>query len=179
MPTLAHRNRRRLTSATKSTGLREIPQKPLRPSLCLKALLTPAATPRQDERVAFFFASLDQEANLGTSLIVIDDPASSLDDGRTIATAQEIRSLSGRVQQLIVLSHSKQLLCSVWDHADKQKGTSPIISDQDFKELDSLREYANRFHHDTNPPSWDTEIANINETQLLGFAKRVLAFTKK
>jgi hypothetical protein len=66
----------------------------------------------------FFFASLSNESNLGTSIVVIDDPIYSLDDSRTIATAQEIRLLLGIAKQVIVLSHSKQLLCTICQHVD-------------------------------------------------------------
>ena len=44
-------------------------------------------------------------------IVVIDDPASSLDDGRAFATVQEIRELVGRANQVIVLAHSRPILC--------------------------------------------------------------------
>ncbi|MFC1548139.1 AAA family ATPase [Candidatus Neomarinimicrobiota bacterium] len=74
--------------------------------------------------LAFFFAWLGQEQNLNSVTVAIDDPISSLDDSRAITTAQEIRNLAGRVQQLILLSHSKQLLCTVWQHADRSACTA-------------------------------------------------------
>jgi hypothetical protein len=37
-------------------------------------------------------------------------------------------------------------------------------------------EYANGFHHDTNP-ACETEV--INDAQLRGFVERALAFTRK
>lgn len=40
-------------------------------------------------------------------------------------------------------------------------------------ELRDITEYANRFHHDTNA-AWETEV--INDTELLGFVRRTLAF---
>jgi ABC-type uncharacterized transport system ATPase subunit len=46
-------------------------------------------------------------------VVVIDDPLSSLDDYRTAMTAQEIRAIAERSAQVLVLSHSKQLLCSL------------------------------------------------------------------
>ena len=51
-----------------------------------------------------------------------------------------------------------------------------ILQEIDEKELDALKEYANRFHHITNPMC-DTE--HINETELEQFSKRVLAFIQK
>ncbi len=68
--------------------------------------------------LAFFFASLDQDpALLANRIVVIDDPISSLDDQRALTTVQEIRWLSGRVAQVIVLSHNKSFLCRIWEHA--------------------------------------------------------------
>jgi wobble nucleotide-excising tRNase len=56
-------------------------------------------------------------------------------------------------------------------------GTALEILDQDdTRELGQLVEYANRFHHDTNP-AWETEI--INDAELLGFVRRTLRFAKR
>lgn len=43
----------------------------------------------------------------------------SLDEHRSLATVQEIQRLYERVSQVLVLSHSKSLLCAVWEGADK------------------------------------------------------------
>lgn len=43
-------------------------------------------------------------------------------------------------------------------------------------ELDAISEYANRFHHDTNP-AWETEA--INDTELCGWVERTLPFVRK
>ena len=43
-------------------------------------------------------------------------------------------------------------------------------------ELRDLVEYANRFHHDTNP-AWETAI--INDGELQGFVRRTLEFAKR
>ena len=69
--------------------------------------------------LAFFFAMLEQEPNLSDKLVIIDDPMTSLDDHRTLTTAQEIRKMSRRTAQVIVLSHAKPFLCQIWEHADK------------------------------------------------------------
>ncbi len=74
--------------------------------------------------LAFFFSSLKQDPDLATAVVVIDDPVSSLDDHRSQATVQEIRELSERVGQVIVLSHDKRFLCRIWSHADKARGTA-------------------------------------------------------
>ena len=49
---------------------------------------------------------------------MIDDPISSLDEHRALTTVQEIRRLVGQAGQVIVLSHSKAFLCSLWEGAD-------------------------------------------------------------
>ncbi len=51
-----------------------------------------------------------------------------------------------------------------------------ILDDDDLQELLDLTEYANRFHHDTNK-AWKTE--TINDTELVGFVRRALAFTRR
>ena len=51
-----------------------------------------------------------------------------------------------------------------------------ILNAQDLQELRDVVEYANRFHHDTNP-AWETEV--INAAELTGFTNRALAFAKR
>ncbi|MCL6550293.1 MAG: AAA family ATPase [Acidothermus cellulolyticus] len=213
--------------------------------------------------LAFFFAALDQDPDLSRKVVVIDDPISSLDDHRSLTTAQEVRRLSLRAGQVIVLSHDKRFLGRVWDGADPTTRTALEIVregsgstlrawnvDQDSitehdrrhlrfrefvrsgtgdrreiardirlhleaflrvacpdhfgpgtllgpflglcrqcagqpteildqaatQELGELVEYANRFHHDTNP-AWETEV--INDAELQSFVKRTLAFARR
>lgn len=211
--------------------------------------------------LAFFFASLDQEPNLAQKIVVIDDPMTSLDEHRTLRTRQEMRGLFSKVEQMIVLSHSKPFLCALWADAstndrsayrlartasgseivewdvrndsitehdkryelmagyvqsggadverkvaaalrptleaflrvaypnefppgqllgpflgrcDQSPGT--IISVDDANELRALKDYANRFHHDSNA-AWETEA--INETELTDFAERTILFISR
>ena len=51
-----------------------------------------------------------------------------------------------------------------------------ILSAADIAELRSLLNYANRFHHDTNP-AWQT--AAINDAELSDFAQRTLIFASR
>jgi wobble nucleotide-excising tRNase len=67
--------------------------------------------------LAFFFASLEQDQQLAQKIVVIDDPMTSLDEHRSLTTVQEIRRLLPRVDQVIVLSHSKPFLCNLWEGA--------------------------------------------------------------
>jgi wobble nucleotide-excising tRNase len=51
-----------------------------------------------------------------------------------------------------------------------------ILPQADSAELRALLDYANRYHHDTNP-TWQTE--NINDAELTNFASRTLAFIRR
>jgi wobble nucleotide-excising tRNase len=80
---------------------------------------TLSAGDRNTLALAIFFASLEQGGNLANKIVVIDDPVSSLDEHRSLATVHEICQLSQRVAQVIALSHSKPFLCSVWEATDQ------------------------------------------------------------
>ena len=67
---------------------------------------------------AFFLASLESRPNLQDTIVVIDDPISSMDDHRLTTTVQRVRELSSRTAQVIVLSHSKSFLCRIWEGAN-------------------------------------------------------------
>ncbi|WP_334147148.1 AAA family ATPase [Hyphomicrobium sp.] len=79
---------------------------------------TLSAGDRNTLALAFFFASLDQDPQPAQKIVVIDDPMTSLDEHRSLTTVQEMRRLVGRVDQVIVLSHSKPFLCQLWEGAD-------------------------------------------------------------
>lgn len=89
---------------------------------------TLSAGDRNTLALAFFFASLEQDPNLGNKIVVIDDPMTSLDEHRTLRTREEIMALSARVRQVIVLSHSKPFLCNLWEQADKNTATALRIN---------------------------------------------------
>lgn len=80
---------------------------------------TLSAGDRNTLALAFFFASLEQDPNLANKVVVIDDPMTSLDEHRTLRTREEILAMARRVQQVIVLSHSKPFLCHLWEQADR------------------------------------------------------------
>jgi len=56
---------------------------------------------------------------------------------------------------------------------DRFSQHSPILSEEDTTELRDILDYANKFHHNTNP-SFATEI--INDGELTTFVKRTLSF---
>ncbi len=76
---------------------------------------TLSAGDRNTLALAFFFSHLDDLDR--DTIVVIDEPSSSLDDARSVVTAQEIRALSSRFSQVIVLSHVQSLLCEIWNFA--------------------------------------------------------------
>jgi wobble nucleotide-excising tRNase len=228
---------------------------------------TLSAGDRNTLALAFFFALLENDPNLSSKVVVIDDPMTSLDDHRRVNTALEVGKLFPKVNQLIVLSHCKQFACSVWNniHTNKEQNiaafqmqrvtrdtskvalwdvhsecyteydnrkrklrdylqdgsacdsrvvaesirpvlegfcrvayaedfppgtllgtfinsaknkglTHSAINSDDLEELEHLKNYGNRFHHDTNP-AYQTE--TINETELDGFVSRTLNFTTR
>lgn len=225
---------------------------------------TLSAGDRNTLALAFFFASLEQDPNRADTIVVIDDPMTSLDEHRTITTVEEIRQLARRVRQVIVFSHSKQFLCQMWEGSDTQTraalriirdgagstittwdvhqdcitehdrrhdlvraylrtanpatervvaqalrpileaylrvaypaefppGTligpfigvccqrvgqvNQVLSQGDIDELERLKNYANRFHHDSNP-AWQT--AAINDLELTDFIGRTIKFTRR
>lgn len=79
---------------------------------------TLSAGDRNTLALAIFFASLEYCGNLANTIVVIDDPISSLDDHRSMITMQEIRHLTEEAAQVIILSHNKPFLCSLWQSAD-------------------------------------------------------------
>jgi wobble nucleotide-excising tRNase len=109
---------------------------------------TLSAGDRNALALALFFVSLDRDPQLAQKIVVIDDPMTSLDDHRSLTTVQEIRRLAGRVRQVIVLSHSKPFLCSVWDGADRiARSAIKIIRDGDGSDL----------------AAWDVRLDSITE----------------
>lgn len=99
--------------------------------------------------LAFFFTSIEMNANRANMVVIIDDPMTSLDDHRSLTTRQEIRALLNEVDQVIVLSHSKAFLCGLWNSADKtlvsamkisRSGSTSTLSEWNV-EQDSITEH--------------------------------------
>ncbi len=101
--------------------------------------------------LAFFFATLQKRESLDDVIVVIDDPAPSLDDGRAFATVQEIRALVGRANQVVVLAHARPILCQLWERADKDTTTTiEIRNEVGVGEASTLA-------------AWDAEAAAVSE----------------
>lgn len=80
---------------------------------------TLSAGDRNTLALAFFFASLDQNPHKAQTIVIIDDPMTSLDEHRSLTTVQETGRLIPKVRQVIVMSHSKPFLCDIWKGTDK------------------------------------------------------------
>jgi wobble nucleotide-excising tRNase len=97
---------------------------------------TLSAGDRNTLALAFFFASLDRHAQLAQKIVVVDDPMTSLDGSRSLTTVQELRRLVDKVRQVIVLSHSRPFLCTVWEKADRNaRAAIKVIRDNDGSNL--------------------------------------------
>jgi len=69
------------------------------------------------------------------------------------------------------------LLGPFLNRCEQRLGTSDeLLDNTDTRELGDLIEYANRFHHDTNP-AWTSE--HVNDAEVLGFVQRTLSFTSR
>lgn len=77
--------------------------------------------------LAFFLASLAADARLAETIVVLDDPFTSLDEFRRTFTANEIRKLTTASKQVIVLSHDKMFLRLLWERIDQQLITAVAI----------------------------------------------------
>lgn len=81
--------------------------------------------------LALFFSSCIKDKNLKNSIIVVDDPVSSLDEYRSMTTAEKLHDLSKKAGQVIVLSHNKQFLSQVWKAVGPEECTSLRIDHHD------------------------------------------------
>ena len=60
--------------------------------------------------LAFFLAVLEADPTLGSKIVILDDPFSSLDRFRRICTQQMIHRVAGSAAQVIVMSHDPLFL---------------------------------------------------------------------
>ena len=69
--------------------------------------------------LALFLAKVNADPELGETIVVLDDPFTSLDEFRRRFTAIEVRNLCRRALQTIVLSHEKYFLRHLWEKIDQ------------------------------------------------------------
>ena len=82
---------------------------------------TLSAGDRSTLALALFLAKLNADPKLGETIVVLDDPFTSLDNFRRQFTAIEIRKLCGRAAQTVVLSHDKNFLRLLWEKIGKSR----------------------------------------------------------
>ena len=69
--------------------------------------------------LALFLAKLNADPALDETIVVLDDPFTSLDNFRRQFTAIEIKRLCGQAAQTVVLSHDKNFLRLLWETIDQ------------------------------------------------------------
>ncbi|WP_165826165.1 AAA family ATPase [Rhizobium wuzhouense] len=77
--------------------------------------------------LALFLATVNSDRNLAETIVVLDDPFTSMDEFRRTFTVNEINKLTDRAAQVIVLSHELGFLRLLWDRIDQGKITSCAI----------------------------------------------------
>jgi wobble nucleotide-excising tRNase len=88
---------------------------------------------------AFFITRLKQDPDLEDKMVIIDDPASSLDAHRRSYTCYQIAWLCRHCRQVIVLTHSARLARDICDSAkDISTRTLWIKRDGDYSAIDNL-----------------------------------------
>jgi wobble nucleotide-excising tRNase len=87
--------------------------------------------------LALFLATVNDRPNLADTIVVLDDPFTSLDEFRRTFTANEIFKLSKRAKQVIVFSHDKSFLRLLWERLGKA-GTTSLAVQAGAKGISSL-----------------------------------------
>ena len=78
---------------------------------------TLSAGDRTTLALAFFLANLENDAQLGTRVVVFDDPFSSQDAFRRRQTIHEVGRVGASCAQVVVLSHDATFLKQIWEKA--------------------------------------------------------------
>jgi len=100
---------------------------------------------------AFFITHLRQKGDLSNTVVVFDDPLSSMDDYRRILTANIIRDLSRGTKQTLVMTHKRDFLFLLSDALEnpqiltinKTKASGSTIESFDLKEARKNNEQKN------------------------------------
>jgi wobble nucleotide-excising tRNase len=90
--------------------------------------------------LAFFFVQVSSDENLNTSTVILDDPFNSQDIARQWETTSQIRAISGKAAQVIVLSHDPRFLALIEKNAKTTPGTFQILCDD--KGVGELRKWS-------------------------------------
>lgn len=71
--------------------------------------------------LSFFLAKLDMIPNLKDFFIVIDDPFTSFDQSRKLATINKLVSLSRKINQMLLLTHDQYFARDFYKKCDQEK----------------------------------------------------------
>jgi wobble nucleotide-excising tRNase len=127
---------------------------------------------------AFFLARLDLDPDLGTKIVVLDDPMASFDRNRKEATVGVIEELATKCDQVIVLSHDghflKEIESKMRDRVHRTQVGYGNVDDASFLQCDLsgecttsyMRHYALVSNYLAGPPQ--------NNTRAVAGALRVL-----
>jgi wobble nucleotide-excising tRNase len=77
--------------------------------------------------LAVFLATVNTDPHLAETIVVLDDPFTSMDEFRRTFTVNEINKLADRAAQVFVFSHALGFLRLLWDRIDQSKITSCAI----------------------------------------------------
>ena len=77
--------------------------------------------------LALFLATVNTDPHLADTIVVLDDPFTSMDEFRRTFTVNEINKLVDRAAQVFVFSHELGFLRLLWDRIDQNKITSCAI----------------------------------------------------
>ncbi|MDW9502241.1 ATP-binding cassette domain-containing protein [Sinorhizobium meliloti] len=77
--------------------------------------------------LALFLATVNTDPHLAETIVVFDDPFTSMDEFRRTFTVNEINKLTNRAAQVFVFSHELGFLRLLWDRIDQGKITSCAI----------------------------------------------------
>ncbi|TIO04053.1 MAG: hypothetical protein E5X88_33480, partial [Mesorhizobium sp.] len=77
--------------------------------------------------LALFLATVNTDPHLAETIVVLDDPFTSMDEFRRTFTVNEINKLTNRAAQVFVFSHELGFLRLLWDRIDQSKITSCAI----------------------------------------------------
>jgi wobble nucleotide-excising tRNase len=82
---------------------------------------------RNSLALAFFLAKVKLSQNIKDLILILDDPVSSLDRNRRRTTVEEIRNLSQKVKQIIVLTHYETFAYELYEYLKKIKLTPKTL----------------------------------------------------
>lgn len=139
-----------------------------------------SAGDRNSLALAYFFATIDCEMDTSSKVIVIDDPASSLDDSRTFATARIVKKLATTCNQVIVLSHHKMFLGKIWHNSKCEKCAFHLVREADDSQIYEWDIAKEAFtDHDITRKMLDDYLSNPGDWSPYEVAKGVRPFLEQ